>query len=489
MRGKKEDMKDTRTTNTRRRRVRSYPIIVLTSLYVILFAAMLGYITHYSLTHKKEFINNEHNTRQKILIKQNIRGKILSRDGDILAYSDKDENGKEVRVYPYSNEFAHVVGYANKGKVGIEAFSKYYLINTSLDLSQKVAYDTKGQKYPGDNVTTTLDVHLQEVAYSALSGRRGAVVVSDPKTGEILAMVSKPDFDPNTLEQEWDDLLKDTSPEAKLLNRATQGKYPPGSTFKIVTALGYLKEHPTDYMNYKFSCNGRFDYEGNTISCYHGERHGNVDLETSFAKSCNSSFANIGVGLKGETFDGVLNDLMFNQDLPLDFCRFAQSSSSYPKDGNPNSVMQLSIGQGKTSISPEHLNMITCAVANDGILMKPYVVSVVKSEDGKEVKKYEPEEYNRLMSSEEARILRSMMTQVVQKGTASKLKGLSYTAAGKTGSAEFNDEKESHAWFTGYAPADDPEICVTIIVEEAGSGGSYAVPIAKNVFDAYFGVE
>ena len=151
--------------------------------------------------------------------------------------------------------------------------------------------------------------------------------------------------------------------------------------------------------------------------------------------------------------------------------------------------MQLSIGQGKTSISPEHLNMITCAVANDGILMKPYVVSVVKSEDGKEVKKYEPEEYNRLMSSEEARILRSMMTQVVQKGTASKLKGLSYTAAGKTGSAEFNDEKESHAWFTGFAPADDPEICVTIIVEEAGSGGSYAVPIAKNVFDAYFGVE
>ena len=314
-------------------------------------------------------------------------------------------------------------------------------------------------------------------------------MVSDPKTGEILAMVSKPDFDPNTLEQEWDDLLKDTSPEAKLLNRATQGKYPPGSTFKIVTALGYLKEHPTDYMNYKFSCNGRFDYEGNTISCYHGERHGNVDLETSFAKSCNSSFAKIGVGLKGETFDGVLNDLMFNQDLPLDFCRFAQSSSSYPKDGNPNSVMQLSIGQGKTSISPEHLNMITCAVANDGILMKPYVVSVVKSEDGKEVKKYEPEEYNRLMSSEEARILRSMMTQVVQKGTASKLKGLSYTAAGKTGSAEFNDEKESHAWFTGFAPADDPEICVTIIVEEAGSGGSYAVPIAKNVFDAYFGVE
>ncbi|RKM57438.1 penicillin-binding protein 2 [Butyrivibrio sp. X503] len=483
-------MRDTRTKSTKRRkRVRSYPIIVLTSIYLALFIAMLGYISHYSLTHKQEFINNEHNTRQKILLKQNQRGKILSRDGDILAYSEKNEDGKEVRVYPYSNEFSHVVGYVSKGKAGIEGFSNYYLINTNLDLSKKVAYDAKGQKYPADNVKTTLDVHLQEVAYSALSSRKGAVVVSDPKTGEILAMVSKPDFDPNTLEQEWDQLIQDKSPDAKLLNRATQGKYPPGSTFKIVTALGYLREHPTDYMNYRFSCGGRFDYEGNTISCYHGEKHGNIDLETSFAKSCNSSFANIGVGLKSETFDYVLGNLMFNEELPLDFCRSAVSSSSYPKDGNPNSVMQLSIGQGKTSISPEHLNMITCAVANDGILMKPYVVSEVKSEDGKEIKKFAPEEYKRLMSDDEAKILRGMMEQVVQKGTASKLKGLSYTAAGKTGSAEFNDTKDSHAWFTGFAPADDPQVCVTIIVEEAGSGGSYAVPIAKRVFDAYFGVE
>ena len=483
-------MKDTRTKSTnRRRRVRSYPIIVLTSIYVLLFVGMIGYIAHYSLTHKQEFINNDHNTRQKILLKQNQRGKILSRDGDILAYSEKNENGKEVRVYPYSNEFSHIVGYVSKGKAGIEGFSNYYLINTNIDLSKKVAYDTKGMKYPADNVTTTLDVHLQEIAYSALSSRKGAVVVSDPKTGEILAMVSKPDFDPNTLEQEWDQLIQDKSPDAKLLNRATQGKYPPGSTFKIVTALSYLKEHPTDYMNYSFSCGGRFDYEGNTISCYHGEKHGTLDLETSFAKSCNSSFANIGVGLNGATVDAVLDDLMFNQDLPLDFCRFAVSSSSYPKNNDPNAVMQLSIGQGKTSISPEHLNMITCAIANDGMLMKPYVVSNVKSEDGKEIKTYSPEEYKRFMSSEEARILRSMMEQVVQKGTASKLKGLSYTAAGKTGSAEFNDVKDSHAWFTGYAPAEDPQICVTIIVEEAGSGGSYAVPIAKRIFDAYFEAE
>ena len=156
-------MKDTRTKSTnRRRRVRSYPIIVLTSIYVLLFVGMIGYIAHYSLTHKQEFINNDHNTRQKILLKQNQRGKILSRDGDILAYSEKNENGKEVRVYPYSNEFSHIVGYVSKGQAGIEGFSNYYLINTNIYLSKKVDYDTKGMKYPADNVTTTLDVHLQE---------------------------------------------------------------------------------------------------------------------------------------------------------------------------------------------------------------------------------------------------------------------------------------------------------------------------------------
>lgn len=152
--------------------------------------------------------------------------------------------------------------------------------------------------------------------------------------------------------------------------------------------------------------------------------------------------------------------------------------------------MQLSIGQGATSVTPMHMNMITQAIANDGQLMKPYFVSSIKSEDGKTVKTYSESVYKRLMTADQARILQSMMKEVVEQGTASKLKGLSYTAAGKTGSAEFtNSTSDSHAWFTGFAPADDPEICVTIIVENAGSGGSFAVPIAKRIFDAYFGVE
>ena len=149
--------------------------------------------------------------------------------------------------------------------------------------------------------------------------------------------------------------------------------------------------------------------------------------------------------------------------------------------------MQTSIGQGKTQFTPLHLNMITQAIANDGQMMKPYVIDRVENYKGVLLKQYSKTAVGNVMTTDEADFLTQLMTGVVENGTASKLSGLSYTAAGKTGSAEYNGVKEdSHAWFTGFAPAEDPEICVTIIVEGAGSGGDYAVPIAKRIFDAYF---
>ena len=472
----------------KKKKIRSKPIIVLGAFYTVLMFSLLGYVTNYAYSNRQELMNNSYNTRQQILLAQNYRGEILSRDGDVLAYTQTAEDGKETRIYPYGKEFAHVVGYSTNGKAGIEASANYYLINTSIDLSEKVKYESQGSKFPGDNVYTTLDVNLQEVAYNALSARKGAVIVSNPKTGEILAMVSKPDFDPNAIAEEWDKLIEDKSPDAKLLNRATQGVYPPGSTFKIVTALAYIKAHPDDYNNFRYSCNGKYSRDGNTISCYHGENHGSLDFGGAFAKSCNSAFADIGLSVDRDTFAKALDDLMFNSELPLTMI-YSKSNAQYDATTTTGDVMQLSIGQGTTSVTPIHMNMITAAIANDGILMKPYLVFQVKSETGKVIKTFSSEEYKRLMSSQEAEILTGMMEEVVLSGTASRLKGLSYTAAGKTGSAEFNSEtSDSHAWFTGFAPAKDPEICVTIIVEDAGSGGSYAVPIAKRIFDAYFGV-
>ena len=206
----------------------------------------------------------------------------------------------------------------------------------------------------------------------------------------------------------------------------------------------------------------------------------------SFAKSCNSSYANIGMTLDKQQFADTLEDLLFGKELPLTL-QYNKSSMAIDEYMSDYDMMQTAIGQGKTLITPMHLNMITCAIANDGVLMKPYLIDKVMSNDGKTVKTFKPQQYGRLMTVEESAELKELMTAVVEKGTATKLKGRNYTAAGKTGSAEYGNIKgESHAWFTGFAPADNPEICVTIIVEGAGSGGDYAVPMARRIFDRYF---
>ena len=448
---------------------------------------MMGYTCHYAATHQQELINNSYNGRQELFIARNTRGNIYAAGGQVLAETQTDEEGKETRVYPYENLFAHAVGYASNGRFGIEAESNFYLINSNAKLSDKVENDIEGVKYPGDNVFSTLDVGVQEVAYQSLGVYKGAVIVTEPKTGRVIAMVSKPDFDPNRIDEIWDDLLADKE-STVLLNRATQGLYPPGSTFKIVTALEYIRENPDTYSQYSYQCSGRFSHGEDVINCYHGTVHGSVNFAKSFAKSCNSSFANIGLQLDRTRFGDTLDSLLFNEKLPVSFA-YNRSRLVIDENTSDSDVMQAAIGQGTTQITPLHLNMITCAVANGGVLMKPYLVDCVKNAEGNVIKQFEPSVYRRLMSEEEAGILNGLMQEVVKSGTGTKLSGLTYTAAGKTGSAEYNSIKsDSHAWFTGFAPAEDPEVCVTIIIEGAGSGGDYAVPIAKRIFDEYFGV-
>lgn len=453
--------------------------------FLVLFAVTIGYLGYFTATREEEMINNSYNSRQEILLSRNYRGTIFSRDGEVLAESVLDSEQNETRVYPFDNLFSHVVGYSTQGRMGVEALANYYLINTNTSLRNKVANDTAGVKNPGDSVYTTLDVQIQEAADSELGIYRGAIIVTEVSTGKVLAMVSHPDFNPNEIQEIWDSLVENDS-STVLLNRSTQGLYPPGSTFKIVTALEYIRENPTDYQQYSFSCPGYFQSQGSRINCYHGSSHGQVDFTRSFAKSCNASFANMGMGLDRDAFADTLEKLLFNEELPLSLS-YARSSISVSAETSTDSMMQTSIGQGTTQITPMHLNMITCAIANGGILMKPYFVDHVENDAGTIVKSFKPDTFGRLMSEEEAAALARLMTEVVESGTASKLSGLTYTAAGKTGSAEYNNIKgDSHAWFTGFAPAEDPEVCVTIIVEGAGSGGDYAVPIARRIFDAYF---
>lgn len=483
----KKTTKNKKKSNKVRRSNRNREIIMLSFLFTALFGVMIGYLCLYVKDNEQELLNNSYNARQAILASENIRGVIYDRNGEKLAYTDS--NGEtETRVYPYANLFSHVVGFSTKGKTGIEQLANYYLINSNVPISEKVENDIAQVKNPGNDVYTTLDANLQKVVYDSLGIYKSACVVTNVKTGEVLAMVSKPDFDPNTIVQDWDKFVEEekTKNSSVLLNRATQGIYPPGSTFKVITSLEYLKENETSVDGYHFNCGGKFTHEGTTIQCYHGSVHGSEDFYKAFAKSCNSAFSSIGVNLDRNAYGDTLNALLFNTELPIDIA-YTKSALTVDDTVSDDEMIQISIGQGKAQISPMHMNMITCAIANDGILMRPLFVDKVLSGNGSIVKDFSPEAYAQLLTKEESDVLTELMVGVVNEGTATKLKTDLYQAAGKTGSAEYNGVKEdSHAWFTGFAPAEDPEIAVTIIIEGIGSGGDYAAPIAKRIFDAYF---
>lgn len=458
---------------------------IITYVFIFMMLAVIGNEIYFVYAESDSVVNNSYNPRQELLAQKNIRGQIISADGKTLAQTVRGEDGNEERYYPYANLFAHVVGYSTKGKTGIEYLGNMSLLNSNASLGEKIQNEISSQKNIGDNVVTTLNVDIQKTAYDALGAYDGAIIVTEPSTGKIIAMVSKPDFDPNEIAEIWDDLVEDDT-SSVLLNRATQGLYPPGSTFKIVTALAYYRQNQGDVSGYHYQCNGSFSYDGNRINCYHGSSHGSEDFSKSFAKSCNSSFANIGISLNLTGLENTCEDMLFNQKLNLPYST-AQGRYVLGTTADSYDIMQTSIGQGKTQISPLQLNMITAAIANDGVLMTPYLIDRIENYNGTTVKQYTQESYGVLMTEDEADFLTGLMTDVVESGTATKLKGLSYTAAGKTGSAEFSAEKtDSHAWFTGFAPVDDPQVCVTIIVEGAGSGGEYAVPIAKRIFDSYF---
>ncbi len=453
--------------------------------FVCLFASMLVYLGHFVATNEQEMIDNSYNSRQEIILSQNYRGNIYASNGEVLATTVFHSDGSESRFYPYENIFSHVVGYSTKGRTGIEAFANYYLINSDISMSDKIANSVAGVKNPGNNVYTTLDVDIQKAANRALGTYKGAIIVTECSTGRVLAMVSKPDFNPNEIVEIWDDLQTDTE-SSILLNRVSQGLYPPGSTFKMITSLEYIKENPDTYNQYAYNCYGSYKNGSEKIQCFHGTVHNRVSLLTSFSKSCNSSYANIGMGLDRESFSNTLDTLMFNTQLPWDYI-YNQSYLPNVMNMTDADMMQTSIGQGQLLITPLHLNMITCAIANDGILMNPYMVDYITDATGKNIKTYTASEYGQLMTVEESQVLREMMIEVVNSGTGTRLKGYGFTAGGKTGSAEYNENKDdSHAWFTGFAPAENPEIAVTVIIEGAGSGGDYAVPMARRVFEAYF---
>lgn len=462
----------------------NHEIMNITFIFVGIFVIMLGYFIHFVTFKSKDVINNAYNKRQDLLSEQIVRGDILSADGKVLSYTKTDDEGIESRIYPYSNIFSHIVGRVNKGRTGLESSENFLLLTSNENGLKKIYTELSGEKNKGDNIITTLNANLQEVAYNALGGNKGSVVVMEPSSGKILAMVSKPDYDPNKIDVLWKDLVSDSENNSALINRATQGLYPPGSIFKILTVLEYMRENK-DYESYEYNCTGKGVFNGVTINCYNNKAHGHVNLEQSFAKSCNTSFANIGATLNMDSFRKLCDSFLFNSAIPTNL---VYNKSSFVLNGNSDKsdIPQTVIGQGKTVITPFHSALIVSAIANGGVMMKPYVVDRVENANDTVIKKYLPELYGTIIKSEEATTLTAFMTEVIKNGTASALNNKSYEVAGKTGSAEYETGKPAHAWFVGFAPATNPEIVVSVIVESVGTGSTYAVPIASKVFEAYF---
>ncbi len=443
----------------------------------------MGYIVYFNVVKSKEIVNSPYNVRLDSMADRVVRGKILDSKGEILAETQVAEDGSERRYYPYGDLYAHVIGYDSMGKAGLESTENFNLLTSHAFFLEQLVKTVKEEKNIGDNVITTLDTELQKAAYDALGYYNGAVVVMEANTGKILAMVSKPTFNPNSIKKDWDYLT--SSANSELLNRATQGAYAPGSVFKIITALEYIRENNA-YDNYGYHCTSEITHEDTTIHCARNYAHGDEDLKSAFANSCNAAFSDIGLSLNLTKYRATAEDLLFNSKM-YSVLPYTQSKFQLDKKSETSEVMMTAMGQGKTQMSPYHMTLISAAIANGGVAMEPYFVDEIVNYTGTRVSKNYPSKYKRLMSTQESSQLKDYMVAVVEEGTGTALSGESYTVAGKTGTAEYSSDKEkSHSWFTGFSNVDNPELVVTVIVESADNSGMSAVSVAKKVLNAYY---
>ncbi len=467
-----------------KKKAKNTEMMAVIYVFMLLFFSLIGYLVYYNASVKENVVNNSYNKRIEVMEQETIRGNILSSDGTILARTVIASDGTESREYPFGNVFSHVVGFNIKGKSGIEKAANYYLICSNDNPIEQVKNEFAGNKKMGDSVQTTLDVKLQQSAYKALGFNSGAVVAIEPSTGKILAMVSRPDFDPNTLEIVWDTVVSDEKFDSVLVNRATQGLYAPGSTFKVFTLLEYIRQNK-DYGNYDFNCSGSVTKDGVRLNCIYGKAHGYLKLKDAFSESCNSAFATIGLNLNIEKFNKNCTELLFNQELPFDF-EYNQSSFVLDNESNTEEIMHTAMGQGETLMTPIHNCMMAAAIANDGVLMKPYLVDRLINNSGSVIRKFSSEDYKKLMTKEEADVLTEYMASVITDGTGGALETNLYTAAGKTGSAEYDASGNHHSWFIGFAPVDEPKIAICVLLEGGYTGYKSATEVARLIFDDYF---
>ena len=448
------------------------------SLLLIFCGILALHIVYISVFKAEETVENPLNQRTAALQREIARGRIMTSDGKVLAETRPDGG----RTYPWGEAAAAVTGYngENIGGAGLEAHRNMELMGMSRDFSSLGPVSQLLQADQGNDLETTIDSRAQETAYEALAGSRGAAVVLDAKTGAILAMVSTPAYDPNVVEAEWQSLKG--AEESPLLNRVVQGLYPPGSTIKPLTAAAALGEGVTDEREV-FACTGRLELDdGSFIGEYQGEVHGQVNLEEALAESCNVAFGTLGLRLGGRKLGKYFEDFGFPQEIGGEILMAGSHLPRFDTLGQGD-LAQTAIGQASLLVTPMHMALMASVFANGGTAMKPYLVQKVISPKGIALENTRPEKWRICLDAALAAKIDSYMEQVVQHGTGTgaAVRGLRVT--GKTGTAE-NASGADHAWFIGSAELPGRKIAFAIIVENGGSGGRAAAPIARRIIES-----
>jgi len=434
------------------------------------------------------------------------------------------------RFYHYGKMFAHMIGYVSEisddelkkkeykdyspgdyiGKYGLEKAYEAYL--RGMDGEKRVEVDSRGREVrtleqkdpiPGNSIYLNVDLDIQAVIDKALENRRGGCIVVDPKTGGVIALVSRPAFDPNKFasgitKQDWQAIALDkTHP---LQNRVIQGRYPPGSTFKIVSALKGLESGIINERTI-FSCRGGFPYGGRVFRCWKKGGHGSVNIHRAIVESCDVFFYNLGLKLGVDRIHEMSDIIGLGRvtgiDLPSEKDGLVPSTEWKKKTyGQPwfeGETVSVSIGQGAVWLTPAQLVQLASFVANEGINYKPHIVNRIVSPEGKVIKTFEPViNANVKLKKDTIRLVKEGMKGVVNEGSGtaygSRLENVSMS--GKTGTAQSVGEKGrnlgDHAWFIAYAPSDNPSVAISVLVEYGGHGSSAAAPVAKMVTDRMF---
>jgi len=434
-----------------------------------LFLALITYLLWFNMFKAGDISTNSYNKRQWESEQSVKRGDIYSSDGVLLAETEIDGDAR-IRKYPRGRLYSHVIGYYSQvyGKSQLEMSRDDELLgkgNISISL---------GEMRYGNNLNLTIIDELQEYAYDQLDGRNGAIVAMEPTTGQILAMVSLPDYNPEKIEDNWADMMEDES--SPFLARATQGLYPPGSTYKIVTGAAAYDNGLTEET---FDDNGKFEKGDVTVYNYGKESHGHIGVKEAFELSSNYAFCTLGYEMGAERVKAEAEKFGVNKSFDFDI-PVSQSQIQYKRMSDLDAAL-VSIGQGGLVMTPLHVAMMGSAIANHGRMMKPYLVETVTTNNGTVVGQSKPSVLYDCVGAACADYVQDMMIGVVENGTGKNAQIRGMSVAGKTGTAE-TDSGKDHAWFVGYAPAENPTICVAVILENDGSsGGSTACPIARNV--------